>query len=89
VSQLTVEKYGHEGIDPAVSENEAQLQIADIVSPDTEASGLFTMNEERWRTILDFFAAAGTLQNPAEVADVMTTSIQEQAMGGATSLLTP
>ena len=87
VSQLTVEKYGHDQIDPAVSANEAQLQIADIVSPDTDQLGLFTMNEERWRTILDFFKAAGTIVNDAEVGDVMTTAIQEAAMGGASSLL--
>ena len=76
-------------IDPAVSENEARLQIADIVSPETDQNGLFTMTEERWRTILDFFRAAGTLQNDAEVGDVMTTAIQEAAMGGASSLLEP
>jgi ABC-type nitrate/sulfonate/bicarbonate transport system substrate-binding protein len=89
VSELTVTKYGHEGIDPAVSANEAKLQVADIVSPETDATGLFTMTEERWRTILDFFTAAGTLTTPAEVGDVMTTAIQVAAMGGASKLLEP
>lgn len=87
VSELTVSKYGHEGIDPAISENEARLQVADIVSDDTDASGLFTMTEDRWQTILDFFVAAGTLTQAVPVSDVMTTAIHEKAMGGASSLL--
>lgn len=87
VSELTVSKYGHEGIDPAVSENEAKLQIDDIVSPDTDQRGLFTMTEERWQTVLDFFVAAGTLTNEVPASDIMTTAIQEQAMGGMSSLL--
>jgi ABC-type nitrate/sulfonate/bicarbonate transport system substrate-binding protein len=87
VSQLTIEKYGHPDIDPALSDNEAKLQVADIVSDDTNSKGLFTMNEARWTTILDFLVDAGQLATSAPVSDIMTTSIQEQAMGGKSKLL--
>ena len=87
VSELTVEKYGHPDVDPEVSENEARLQIDDIVSDETDEQGLFAMDEERWQGILDFFVDAGTLPRAVPVADIMTTSIQEQAMGGQSSLL--
>lgn len=87
ISEITIDKYGVEGLerDFQIAQNQEQLPLT--VSDLTEEKGLFWMTEERWQETIDFLTDAGQLEGDISAADVMTTDILTKAYGGKTRLL--
>lgn len=86
-AEITVNEYGADQLELEQQELESEFQVDDVVSDETEENGLFYMTEERWQSMIDFLAEAGTLPESIPATDIFTPEIQSEAMGGASSLL--
>ncbi len=88
IAALTVDKYGHDQLTLEQQTTESNAQVSDIVTDETIENGLFYMREERWQNTIDFLVDSGSLSSGIQASEIMTTAIQEQAMGGQSRLLT-
>jgi NitT/TauT family transport system substrate-binding protein len=83
MGRLVATKYGPKGlkVDTEVAVNKAQAPL--IENPD----GVMRITEDKMQKVIGAYDAGGTLEEPVEVADAMTTEILDAAYGGKTRLL--